>query len=146
MTTRDAAIPTPIASRVPDPELLEEVEEESPSKPEKQQHYSHRKYLDQNRTHSCEHTIRATCRQWYCWTIVMFYRNGCNKMSTDQEQIRERSGYRNLRIEPRTHISFDKRLMPETFNFLMRNGSEIILTMNHSQTLHTHHILNSFIK
>ena len=51
-------------------------------------------------------------------------------MSTDQEQIRERSGHRNLRIEPQTHILFDKRLMPKTFNFLMRNGSEIISTMN----------------
>ena len=60
MTTREAAIPTPIASRVPDPELLEEVGEEPPSKPEKQQHYSHRKYLDKNR-HIPGSTLSGLC-------------------------------------------------------------------------------------
>jgi len=55
MTTRDAAIPTPIASRVPNPELLEEVGDEPPSYPEKQPHYSQRQYLDKNRTKACMH-------------------------------------------------------------------------------------------
>jgi len=35
MTTKDAAIPTPIASRVPTPELLDEVGDKPPPYPEK---------------------------------------------------------------------------------------------------------------
>lgn len=63
MTTRDAAIPTPIASRVPNPELVEEVGDKSPSNPEIQQ-YIHRKYHDKNtRRYASLHIIKLMCQK-----------------------------------------------------------------------------------